>query len=102
MARWVRGLTYGYALVNKSSNNNIFLHLSKKFISLLRLHTTVNRKREKNRDDMTLTDLICWVDRFAATKAFIITVVGSAEHVFSLIPVPQQLQYTWYTGVTLT
>ena len=36
---------------------------------------------------MTLTDLICWVDRFAATKAFIITVVGSAEHVFSLIPV---------------
>ena len=51
---------------------------------------------------MTLTDLICWVDCFAATKAFIITVVGSAEHVFSLIPVPQQLQYTWYTGVTLT
>ena len=51
---------------------------------------------------MTLTDLICWVDRFAATKAVIINVVGSAEHVFSLIPVPQQLQYTWYTGVTLT
>ena len=33
---------------------------------------------------MTLTDLICWVDRFAATKAVIINVVGGAEHVFSL------------------
>ena len=50
---------------------------------------------------MTLTDLICWVDRFAATKAVIINVVGSAEHVFSLIPVPAA-PYTWYTGVTLT
>jgi hypothetical protein len=98
LAGWVRGLTYGYALVNKSIIL-YFLYLSKKFISLLHLQTTINRKMEKNRDDMTLTDLICWVDRFAATKAVIINVVGSAEHVFSL---PQQLQYTWYTGVTLT
>ena len=61
--------------------------------SRLLLNTTVNRKKkEKNRNDMTLTDLICWVDRFAATKAVIINVVGSAEHVFSLIPVPQQLR----------